>query len=86
VCAALGSGLPGYHLFFCQSRPPPGRPSRFDLSAAAKLGWAPRDTFPADIEALCAGGDYAPDKRLFPKEQATVTHPRRAPLASSNAP
>ena len=62
------NGLSGYHLFFCQSVPPPGRPARFDLrDAADKLGWAPRDTFPADIEALCASDDYTPDARLFPR-------------------
>ena len=53
---------------FCQSLPPPGRTARFDLAPAMqRLGWRARDTFPANIEALCAA-DYTANPDLYQRQ------------------
>ena len=58
----------GFAIVFCQSLPPPGRTARFDLAPAMqRLGWRARDTFPANIEALCAA-DYTANPDLYQRQ------------------
>eukprot|EP00932_Pfiesteria_piscicida_P017796 SRR837773.4673.p1 GENE.SRR837773.4673~~SRR837773.4673.p1 ORF type:complete len:308 (-),score=42.38 SRR837773.4673:131-1054(-) len=71
--AALTADLRGQRFLklFCQSKPPPGRPARFDMLPTKKaLGWEPQDTFPTGIDWILNQADYVknPDlkKRVAP--------------------
>ena len=72
VAAALRAEAEGFAIVFCQSLPPPGRTARFDLAPAMqRLGWRARDTFPANIEQLCAA-DYTANPDLFSRRRPQV--------------
>lgn len=73
VLAALTAdlGQRRYVKVFCQSKPPPGRPARFDMAPTRQiLGFEPRDTHPTGIDWILNQTDYVknPDlkKRVVP--------------------
>lgn len=69
LCTDLGND--NFLKLFCQSKPPTGRPARFDLAPTKKaLGWSPQDTYPTGIDWILNQTDYVknPDlkKRIVP--------------------
>jgi len=85
VLAALSADLGSWRFakLFCQSKPPPGRPARFDIAPTKKiLGWEPQDTFPTGIGWIVQQKDYVknPDlkKRVVPVETTKSSRRRLA--------
>ncbi len=63
----VGSSLPQHNLvkLFCQSKPPKGRPFRFDIEPTCRLlDWKPRDSYPDGIDWILRQTDYVKNRQL----------------------